>query len=242
MFDKLDGYAYDSDEEGEQLERAVLNSFKDRIRSTTGPSTTSGFPGPRAAPGQAGPSNYAGRPPTPERRGFQAQYGVEDQRGRGGPPVIAQPRQQQPPIVQPGRWPGSGYPGAPAQPQGASPPPPPPPPPPTPSHSAPAAAAAPVPPSLVGRVQQSRRLTPEKCVCCERVITGLIYRAGVGCNHAFCGECLKMFVMHSVNMYDATFPPRCCRLPLDLEVVRLCVEEETFRAYIRRLEMRREGW
>ncbi|KAF8248345.1 hypothetical protein K440DRAFT_626172 [Wilcoxina mikolae CBS 423.85] len=96
----------------------------------------------------------------------------------------------------------------------------PPPPPPPPS---------PPPPSPHPRITPARRNLPEQCVSCTEIIApgSHVYHAGQKCNHAFCKSCLVEFVMANVEG-DGTFPPRCCRGPIDKEVVRRVLDTEAW--------------
>ncbi|KAF8544037.1 hypothetical protein BDD12DRAFT_817659 [Trichophaea hybrida] len=102
----------------------------------------------------------------------------------------------------------------------SSPPPilPPPPPPPSPP-----------PPPPYPRITPARRNFPEQCVSCTEIIApgDYVYHAGQKCSHGFCKSCLVEFVMANVEG-DGTFPPRCCKGPIDKEVVRRVLDTKAW--------------
>jgi len=94
-------------------------------------------------------------------------------------------------------------------------------PPPPPSHEP--------PPSPHPRITPARRNLPEACFSCIETIEpgSYVYRAGQKCSHAFCKSCLTEFVTAAVEG-DGTFPPRCCKGPIDKEVVRRALDPEAW--------------
>ncbi|EHA19664.1 hypothetical protein ASPNIDRAFT_179760 [Aspergillus niger ATCC 1015] len=71
-------------------------------------------------------------------------------------------------------------------------------------------------------LEKSAATETQCCVCYESFYTHKVTR--LDCNHKYCNDCLKDLFRRATK--DSTlFPPRCCRMPIHLEIVQKHMSE-----------------